>query len=248
MIGPGALHWIRPDDPPEAFPDPRHALREPDGLLAVGGDLAPARLLAAYRRGIFPWYEEGQPILWWSPDPRAVLRPGELRVSGSLRKTLRNWGGRVTFDEGFAEVVRGCAQPRAHQRGTWLTPEMQAAYERLHALGHAHSVEVWDAGALAGGLYGIALGRVFFGESMFSRRRDASKIALVHLRAELGRRGFELIDCQVHSPHLASLGSRAIPRTEFLGLLERLCADFEPGSWRGPRTAILAARDGGPAR
>jgi leucyl/phenylalanyl-tRNA---protein transferase len=232
VTGPGALHWIRTDDPPDAFPDPRRALREPDGLLAVGGDLTPARLLAAYRRGIFPWYEAGQPILWWSPDPRAVLLPAELKVSASLRKTLRAGALRVTFDTAFARVMSGCAAPRPHQRGTWLTPQMQQAYARLHALGYAHSVETWHEGELAGGLYGVALGRVFFGESMYSARRDASKVALCHLVAAARTRGCELIDCQVHSAHLASLGSRTMPRHEFLEWIEHLSRDAQPQSWR----------------
>ena len=226
MTGPGALHWIRADDPPDAFPDPQRALREPDGLLAVGGDLAPDRLLAAYRRGIFPWFEAGQPILWWSPDPRAVLRPEQLKVSSSLRKTLRSGRLEVTVDHAFDAVIRGCAEPRPSQRGTWLTADMVSAYERLHALGHAHSVEVWQEQDLAGGLYGLAIGRVFFGESMFSRVRDASKVALCHLVSEVRARGLELIDCQVYSPHLASLGCRTLPRREFLRLLERLCGDY----------------------
>ena len=242
MTGPGALHWIRPDDPPDAFPDPQRALHEPDGLLAVGGDLTPERLLAAYRRGIFPWYEAGQPILWWSPDPRAVLLPDDLHVSGSLRKALRSKDINVTFDRCFAQVIRGCAEPRPHQRGTWLTTEMLSAYERLHGLGHAHSVEVWDDGALAGGLYGVAIGRVFFGESMFSRRRDASKVALCHLVKEISVRGFELIDCQVHSAHLSSLGCRTMPRRQFLSLLGRLCSDPQPCSWDRVSTAEPALR------
>jgi leucyl/phenylalanyl-tRNA--protein transferase len=231
MKGPGALHWIRPGDPPDAFPDPQRALHEPDGLLAVGGDLEPARLLAAYRRGIFPWYEAGQPILWWSPDPRAVLLPDELRVSTSLRKTLRTGRLRVTLDVAFAEVVSACAAPRVHQRGTWLTAEMQHAYIRLHEMGYAHSVEAWSGDALAGGLYGVTLGRVFFGESMFSRLRDASKVALVRLVEEARARGIHLIDCQVQSHHLETLGSRTMSRQEFLRLLDRLCADAQPGSW-----------------
>jgi leucyl/phenylalanyl-tRNA--protein transferase len=236
MTGPGSLHWIRPDDPPDAFPDPRRALREPDGLLAVGGDLSPPRLLAAYRRGIFPWYEAGQPILWWSPDPRAVLRPAELRISRSLRKTLRAGTFTVTFDQAFADVMRGCAAPRPKQRGTWLTREMQGAYARLHALGYAHSLEVWHDGALAGGLYGVGLGRAFFGESMYSDVRDASKVALVHLVNEARRRGIELIDCQVYSAHLASLGCRTIARAEFLDRLGELCVDAAPEPWgRQPR-------------
>jgi leucyl/phenylalanyl-tRNA---protein transferase len=249
MTGPGALHWIRAEDPPDAFPDPRRALREPDGLLAVGGDLAPARLLAAYRRGIFPWYESGQPILWWSPDPRAVLLPSELKVSASLRKTLRSRALRVSFDTAFARVIDGCAALRPHQRGTWLTPQMRAAYARLHELGYAHSVETWHEGELVGGLYGVALGRVFFGESMYIARRDASKVALCHLVEAARTRGLELIDCQVHSAHLASLGSRTLPRAEFLAWIERLCADARPQSWRedapAPRGSH-AADDGDP--
>jgi leucyl/phenylalanyl-tRNA--protein transferase len=237
MTGPGALHWIRPDDPPDTFPDPQRALHEPDGLLAVGGDLGPERLLAAYRRGIFPWYEPGQPILWWSPDPRAVLLPDELKISGSLRKALRSGRIDVTFDRRFGEVIRGCAEPRPHQRGTWLTADMLSAYDRLHDLGHAHSVEVWRDDALVGGLYGVAIGRAFFGESMFSRQRDASKIALCHLVTEIRARAFELIDCQVHSAHLASLGCRTMPRRDFLSLLDRLCGDPQPGSWDRVSTA-----------
>jgi leucyl/phenylalanyl-tRNA--protein transferase len=245
VTGPGALHWIRTDDPPDAFPDPRRALREPDGLLAVGGDLTPERLLAAYRRGIFPWFEAGQPVLWWSPDPRAVLRPDELKVSTSLRKSLRSTRITVTLDSAFDAVIRGCAQPRERQRGTWLTDEMVSAYERLHVLGHAHSVEVWSNGELVGGLYGVAIGRVFFGETMFSRMRDASKVALCHLVAEARSRGIELIDCQVHSPHLASLGARTVPRPEFLRLLDRLCADAAPCQpWRRSSTEALPLRLG----
>jgi len=245
MTGPGALHWIRADDPPDAFPDPRRALREPDGLLAVGGDLAPERLLAAYRRGIFPWFEAGQPVLWWSPDPRAVLRPDELKVSASLRKSLRSTRLEITLDSAFDAVIRGCAQPRPRQRGTWLTDDMASAYERLHALGHAHSVEVWRDGGLVGGLYGVAIGRVFFGESMFSRVRDASKVALCHLVSEVRARGFELIDCQVHSPHLASLGARTLPRLEFLRLVERLCSDsVQCRPWRRSSTEAPPLRLG----
>lgn len=210
---------LRPGDPPDAFPPLEQALTEPDGLLCAGGDLSPARLLEAYRRGIFPWYSEGQPILWWSPDPRAVLFPGEFRTSRSLARTLRNRGFVTRVDRAFAEVVAGCADPRLRPEGTWISPEMQAAYLELHRLGHAHSVEAWLAGRLVGGLYGVALGKVFFGESMFSIERDASKVALARLVEESAARGVELIDCQVTSAHLESLGARCIPRARFGALL-----------------------------
>jgi leucyl/phenylalanyl-tRNA--protein transferase len=198
------------------------ALEDPDGLLCAGGDLRPARILAAYRRGIFPWYAEGQPILWWSPDPRMVLIPDELRISRSLRKSLRNRGYRVTFDTAFTEVVSQCADSgvRAFE-GTWISPEMHAAYVELHRLGHAHSVEVWLEERLVGGLYGLELGHVFFGESMFSTATDASKVALFHQVAAVRDRGVELIDCQVASNHLFSLGARLMPRAEFVARLER---------------------------
>lgn len=214
-----SLYWIGEGDPPNAFPPVERAFREPDGLLAAGGDLSSARLLAAYRRGIFPWYESGQPILWWSPDPRMVLFPDELHLSHSLRKTLRRQTFTVTFDAAFNDVIVACANPRPDQGGTWITPEMRRAYLRLHREGHAHSIEVWRGTNLAGGLYGIRIGRVFFGESMFSRESDASKVALAHLC----RHGYDLIDCQVESPHLRRLGARAIPRHEFLARLDAAC-------------------------
>jgi leucyl/phenylalanyl-tRNA---protein transferase len=195
------------------------ALDEPDGLLAAGGDLSPRRLIAAYRRGVFPWYSAGQPILWWSPDPRAVLLPAEFRCSRSLRKTLRNRGFEHEVDRAFEAVIAACAAPRDRHFGTWITPEMQAAYVELHRQGYAHSVETWLDGRLVGGLYGLRLGGVFFGESMFSLERDASKAALAHLVARCQRAGIVLIDCQLASRHLASLGSRCIPRARFLGLL-----------------------------
>ncbi|ROR32614.1 leucyl/phenylalanyl-tRNA--protein transferase [Inmirania thermothiophila] len=206
------------------FPDVERALAEPNGLLAAGGDLAPATLLAAYRRGIFPWYGPGEPILWWSPDPRLVLFPERLHLGRSLRKRLRSGRYRVSLDRDFAGVVAGCAAPRPGQDGTWITPEMAQAYRRLHALGHAHSVEVWEDGVLVGGLYGVAIGRVFFGESMFSRRPDASKVALACLAARLHRCGFPVIDCQVASAHLLRLGAEPLPRRAFTALLERFCA------------------------
>lgn len=201
------------------FPDPREALRDPNGLLAVGGDLSPARLLEGYRRGTFPWFSPGDPILWWSPDPRTVLLPEQLRIHRSLRKTLKRQPFEVRVDTDFAGVLEGCAAPRADQDGTWITPEMQQAYMTLHAQGHAHSVECWQDNTLVGGLYGVRIGRVFFGESMFSRASDASKIALVALCH--GVLGFTpaVIDCQFSTTHLESLGARAIPRTDFLALL-----------------------------
>jgi len=226
------LHWIEPGAPPESFPDPATALRDPDGLLAAGGDLSPARLLAAYRRGIFPWYNAGEPILWWCPDPRAVLYPGELHVSRSLARTLRRDCFRYTLDQDFAGVIDGCAQaPRRGQPGTWITADMRAAYLTLHRLGHAHSLEVWQNKTLVGGVYGVAVGRVFFGESMFSRARDASKAALVMLVRQLARWGFALLDCQVASPHLTSLGSRLIPRRDFLAALDDFCPQPGPAAW-----------------
>lgn len=206
---------------PVRFPDPDQALDEPDGLLAAGGALTPEWLLAAYRRGIFPWYSDDQPILWWSPNPRMVLFPGELRVSRSLAKRLRNAGFEVTLDHDFAAVIAACATSREHHEGTWITAEMQDAYRALHRLGHAHSLEVWRGGRLVGGLYGVALGGVFFGESMFSREPDASKVALVHLARRLLAQGGGLIDCQMHTDHLARLGARDIARRDFIDYLER---------------------------
>lgn len=221
---------LRPGDPPGRFPRANRA--GADGLLAVGGDLEPVRLLAAYRQGIFPWYEDGQPILWWSPDPRAVVEPSWVRITRSLRKTLRHGSYQVSLDTDFAGVIAACAVTRADQ-GTWITGDMRAAYLRLHELGHAHSVETWLDGELVGGLYGIAIGRVFFGESMFSTGRDASKVAFVALTDCLQDRGIELIDCQLATAHLASLGSRMVARDEFLqrlGLLTALTDSGEP--WR----------------
>ena len=202
------------------FPDPRQADDSIGGLLAVGGDLSPKRLLAAYRAGIFPWFDDDQaPVLWWSPDPRAVLTPGEMRISRSLAKRLRNGGFKVSFDRAFAEVVSACATKREGQSGTWITPGMGAAYGHLHELGYAHSLEVWREGRLAGGLYGLSIGAFFFGESMFSRVPDASKVALAHLSEQLKRWRFQLIDCQIPNHHLSSLGVQSMPRTEFLAAL-----------------------------
>ena len=211
------------------FPPLDAALTEPNGLLAAGGDLSATRILAAYRQGIFPWFSAGEPILWWSPDPRMVLIPDEFKLRRSLAKTLRNASYEVRVDTAFPLVIAACAGvPRDGQAGTWITDEMRRAYGDLHRMGYAHSVETWIDGELAGGLYGIAIGKAFYGESMFSLRRDASKIALAHLCAYLKRRGFGIIDCQMETRHLTSLGARPIPRREFAARLESLCVDGDP--------------------
>jgi leucyl/phenylalanyl-tRNA--protein transferase len=217
------LYWISKNDGEDAFPSVETALREPDGLLAVGGKLSSTRLLAAYRQGIFPWYSVGQPVLWWSPDPRCVLYPEQLKVSRSLRKTLRKGLFTITLDHDFEAVVESCAAPREDDAGTWITPAIKRSYSTLHQMGIAHSVEVWQDGQLVGGLYGVALGRVFFGESMFSRVSDASKAGFVTLVQQLHRWGYPLIDCQVHSDHLESLGAVNIPRGEFIAMLDQHC-------------------------
>jgi leucyl/phenylalanyl-tRNA---protein transferase len=214
------------------FPPVTQALRSPNGLLAAGGDLSATRLLEAYRRGIFPWFSEGEPILWWSPDPRMVLFPGEFKLSHSMRKTLRKGDHEVRTDTAFEQVMRACAAPRAGANGTWIHEEMIAAYCELHRMGYAHSVETWMDGQLTGGLYGMALGRMFYGESMFSRRTDASKIALAHLAAQLKRWDFGMIDCQMNTPHLASLGAREIPRKEFIARLQELINYAPVTTWR----------------
>jgi leucyl/phenylalanyl-tRNA--protein transferase len=216
------------------FPPLSSALKHPNGLLAAGGDLSPRRLLEGYRRGIFPWFTEGDPILWWSPDPRMVLFLAEFKISRSLGKTLRNRRYEVRFDSAFARVVAGCAASRKGESGTWIGEAMMAAYLELHRLGYAHSVETWIDGDLAGGLYGVAIGRMFFGESMFSLVRDASKIALAALVAHLKSAGFGLIDCQMHTRHLETLGAREIPRARFSRLLEELVHyTSSPGTWSG---------------
>jgi leucyl/phenylalanyl-tRNA--protein transferase len=233
------LTWLGPGDP---FPPVERALRNPNGLLAAGGDLSAARLLAAYRRGIFPWFSGDEPILWWSPDPRMVLYCAELKVSRSLAKNARNKGFEVRVDTAFRRVLEGCAGPRADGGGTWLGEDMRKAYLALHRAGHAHSFETWRGDELVGGLYGVALGRMFYGESMFSRSSDASKVALVALVAELLRRGFPLIDCQVRTPLLERLGGRPIPRGSFLRELEALVHyDEPPGRWaRRSQTNVTA--------
>ena len=213
------LAWLERDDP---FPPLEAALKEPNGLLCAGADLSVERLLAAYRRGIFPWYSGGEPILWWSPDPRMVLYCDELKVSRSLAKNFRNKGFELRIDSAFSRVIGACAEPRKRESGTWISKQMQAAYVALHRAGHAHSFETWHGDRLVGGLYGVAIGRAFFGESMFSRATDASKVALVCLVETLRERAMPMIDCQQRTPLLASLGAREIPRRQFLRRLEAL--------------------------
>ena len=227
------IPWLRPGDAPEAFPPVETALSDPNGLLCAGGDLRPERLLAAYRRGIFPWYAAGQPILWWSPDPRAVLRPGEFHVSRSLARSIRNRGYVVSIDTAFSSIIAHCGDRTLRPEGTWITPAMREAYQRLHELGYAHSVETRQGSTLVGGIYGVALGRVFFGESMFSLARDASKVAMARLVQELVARGYELLDCQIPSAHLTTLGVRAVPRRSFVSLLQQLVDEpMTVGDWR----------------
>ena len=218
----------------EAFPPVERALRDPNGLLAAGGDLSPERLLDAYRHGVFPWYSEGEPILWWSPDPRMVFATGRVHVATRLRRWLHNCDWRIGADADFAGVLRACAAPRRGHAGTWITRSMFEAYRRLHELGHGHSVEVRDAaGHLVGGIYGVALGRMFFGESMFSAATNASKVALIALCRVLHGRGFALLDAQVASPHLETLGAFEMPRRQFVAHVARACAEpVAPGSWR----------------
>jgi len=224
------IPWLDDDT---SFPPLERALKRPNGLLAAGGDLSPERLLSAYRSGIFPWYGEGDPILWWSPDPRMVLFPAEFRLGRSLRKTLRKAMFTVTADTAFAEVIEACRQPRKDQPGTWITDDMKRAYCVLHELGYAHSVETRLDDQLVGGLYGVALGRAFFGESMFSRATDASKVALATLVPQLERWGFGMIDCQMRTPLLAAFGAREIPRGEFARRLAELVNYAAvPAPWR----------------
>ncbi len=213
------IPWLTED---LAFPDVENALRSPNGLLAAGGDLSAPRLLQAYRNGIYPWFNPGDPILWWSPDPRMTLMPAEFNISRSLAQVLRNTNHEVRCDTSFERVMLACAAPRDNQAGTWINNEMIAAYTALHRSGHAHSVETWMGGELVGGLYGVSIGRMFYGESMFSLASNASKIALAHLARQLERWEFGMIDCQMNTPHLASLGAREIPRTEFIAKLQDL--------------------------
>ena len=210
------IAWLRPGDPPAAFPPVETALVEPDGLLAAGGDLSVERLVEAYTRGIFPWFDVGQPILWWSPDPRCVLEPGAYHMSRRFRRSLKTSPATVSFNQAFDAVIDGCAAPRDGQPGTWITADMRSAYQALNRAGFAHSVEVWNAGRLIGGAYGLAIGRVFFAESMYSAETGASKIALAALCRVLADCSFALIDCQVASAHLHTLGATLMPRQRFV--------------------------------
>jgi leucyl/phenylalanyl-tRNA--protein transferase len=234
------ISWLESAD---AFPPLEQALGEPNGLLCAGGDLSPQRIIQAYKQGIFPWYSADEPILWWSPDPRMVLPPAEFKISRSLLKTLRQGNFQIRLDSDFTAVIGACAhKPRKGQQGTWITREMQSAYAQLFELGYAHSVETWIDDTLVGGLYGLAIGKMFYGESMFANVIDASKIALAHLTRFLDEQGFGMIDCQMNTPHLASLGAREIPRKVFIERLHELIAipplngrwptDGASGVWR----------------
>ena len=227
------LAWLEPGEP---FPPVERALRNPNGLLAAGGDLSAGRLLDAYRHGVFPWYSGSEPLLWWSPDPRMVLYCDEFKISRSLAKSARNKGYEVRIDSCFSKILDACAEPRKGESGTWLGRDMKAAYLALHRAGYAHSFETWRGRDLVGGLYGVAIGRMFYGESMFSRETDASKVALLHLIGFLVERKFPLVDCQMHTPLLASLGAREIPRPSFLRALATLVNYAEPpGKWSPAR-------------
>jgi leucyl/phenylalanyl-tRNA---protein transferase len=234
----------------EDFPPVERAMQDPNGLLCAGGDLSVERLLRAYSRGIFPWFNPGEPILWWSPDPRCVFDLQTLQPSRSLRRFARRCGWTLSADQAFESVISACAEPRSDSEGTWISAEMRAAYVELHGHGHAHSVEVWENGALIGGIYGIALGRMFFGESMFSRRSNGSKIALFALARQLSDWGFVLIDGQVRNPHLIGLGAVQIPRSDFLRLLDRHCgaSATSAAGWPGNWTLVNAVQiDANPA-
>ena len=233
MDNPIRLHWLDPRNPHQPFPPVHLAMRDPNGLLAIGGDLSLPRLIRAYSQGIFPWFNPDEPILWWCPDPRAALAPSELHVSHSLRKRIRKQDYAVTLDRAFDEVLEACAAARTKGRGTWLGSDMRHAYREMHRNGHCHSVEVWREGRLIGGLYGVALGRIFFGESMFSRADDGSKIGFHFLCRQLQEWRFELIDCQISSAHLATLGAREIRRSEFLERMRKgVTLPGNPGTWR----------------
>jgi leucyl/phenylalanyl-tRNA--protein transferase len=222
------IAWISANDPPNAFPDIESDSDLADGLLAAGGDLSSERLLYAYRHGIFPWYDDSQPILWWSPDPRCVLFPDAFRLSRRTRRALKNSDFKIRFNTAFSDIVAGCAADRAGQPGTWITREMRTAYRLLHEQGWAHSIEVWKDSSLVGGLYGLAIGKVFFGESMFSRENNASKAAMLALCQLLLKNNFLLLDCQVESPHLMTLGATLMPRREFAAILEDACKEVVP--------------------
>ena len=227
------LHWLDPRNPRQAFPPPGSAMRDPNGLLAIGGDLSVTRMIRAYSQGIFPWYNPDEPILWWCPDPRAVLEPSAFRISRSFAKTLRRGDFAVTLNHCPAQVLDACAGPRRGSRGTWLGPDMRSAYLELHETGFCQSIEVWRHGRLIGGLYGVSIGRAFFGESMFSREPDASKIALAFLCRQLQDWRYELIDCQISSQHLQSLGAVDISRERFLAMLRQAVGvPGRTGKWR----------------
>ena len=222
-------------DPRSPFPAPEEALRSPNGLLAWGGDLHPDRLLQAYRMGTFPWYSEGQPILWWNPAPRCVLFPGKVYLSKRTRRRYNSGVFRLSVDRDFASVIEACSEPRDYEQSTWITTDMKDAYLRLHHAGHAHSLEVWEGETLAGGIYGLSLGRIFFGESMFSRETDASKIALVALCRLIAANGFTLLDCQVGNPHLYRMGAEEISREAFQSLLaDGVAGPESPLDWKHP--------------
>ena len=227
------FYWVRDNLFSDHFPDVDAALQDPDGLLAIGGNLSVECLTEAYRMGIFPWFNHDYPILWWSPDPRCVLKLDDFRVSGSLGKTLRKRPFTVTFNRAFDRVVSACSEPRKDSSDTWITGNMETAYNELYAAGYAHSVECWLGDELVGGLYGVSFGRIFFGESMFSRVTDASKVALAHLVQETRARNFRLIDCQLHSQHLQSLGAKLISRRVFIGVLGKFCSDEKTTDWPG---------------
>lgn len=223
------IPWLHPSD--NEFPHPSSALDEPNGLLAAGGDLSSDRLICAYRRGIFPWFSEDDPILWWSPNPRCVLFPEDIHISRSMRKWMSRSSLTFTFDQAFHRVISSCASLRQQTTGTWISREIESAYVELHKQGIAHSVEVWDEGKLVGGLYGLAMGKLFFGESMFSTQENTSKLAFMALAKQLSRWGYPLIDCQVHNPHLASLGASDIPRSEFLDYIDRYADQKNQHAW-----------------
>lgn len=227
---------------PEAFPDPARALDDPNGLLAFGGDLTPARLMAAYGRGIFPWYGEGDPLMWWSPDPRCVFSTDGVHRSKRLQRSLRHSAWSLSMDQAFVDVMRACAAPRAGESGTWITADMLIAYTNLHQLGYAHSLEVWDADRLIGGIYGVAIGQIFSAESMFSHADNASKVALIALCRALRGWNFPLLDAQVPNPHLMRMGAVTLPRAEYLHQLQTLTTQPGPDVWQLPftRTSDLA--------
>jgi len=234
------ITWISSDDPPDAFPDIESAFDMPDGLLAAGGDLSPERLLYAYQHGIFPWYDSGQPILWWSPDPRCVIRPHEFHISRRLRRSLSRSKLEVSFNQAFNDVIAACAEDRIGQQGTWITDDMTDAYTRLHGEGWAHSIEIWRENSLVGGLYGLAIGQAFFGESMFSRQTNASKAAMLALCQQMVLNDFEILDCQVESPHLISLGASLMPRNKFAAVLRRACkSNSQFLEWPAERRQVL---------